>query len=59
MGSNSYRCAVYSLRDRGTGDPGGHAEDTGVSDRYRTDRGRSHFHHLLSAQRCQRELLSQ
>ena len=24
-----------------------------------TDRGRSHFHHLLSAQRCQRELLSQ
>ena len=38
MGSNSYRCAVYSLRDRSTGDPGDHAEDTGVSDRYRTDR---------------------
>lgn len=42
MGSNSYRCVVYSLRDRSTGDPGDHAEDTGVSDRYRTDRGRSH-----------------
>ena len=59
MGSNSYWCAVYSLRNRSTGDPGDHAEDTGVSDRYRTDRGRSHFYHLLSAQRCQRELLSQ
>ena len=41
MGSNSYRCAVYSLRDRSTGDPGDHAEDTGVSDRYRIDRGRT------------------
>ena len=34
-------------------------QKTLVSDRYRTDRGRSHFYHLLSAQRCQRELLSQ
>ena len=59
MGSNSYRCAVYSLRDRGTGDPRDHAEDTGVSDRYRTDRGRTGIYYLLSAQRCQRELLSQ
>ena len=59
MGSNSYRCAVYSLRNRGTGDPGDHAEDTGVSDRYRIDCGRTGIYYLLSAQGCQRELLSQ
>ena len=49
MGSNSYRCAVYSLRNRGIVDSRDHAEDTGVSDWYRTDRGRSHFYHLRDA----------
>lgn len=31
----------------------------GISDRYRIDRGRTGIYYLLSAQGCQRELLSQ
>ena len=57
MGSNSYRCAVYSLRNRSTGDPGDHAEDTGVSDRYRTDRGRAGLHGAICSEMPERTII--